>query len=728
MTRYRPGRWHAGPLVRSLALAVSLALVAPGATRAADIDLYAQARERANAGQAPAALVALEAFRRAQPQHREAALLQLYLLTDAQRFETAREAAQALVQARPRDAGAWLAAAYAWRHAGDPARALGAYQRAGALEPNNRDAQLGQVLMLRAIGASERALALAEATSAGQDAALLDGLRQDVAAQLIRTARDAPATPAERAERLARAERLLATIRNPGAGVRADQLELDSVRGAHAAVLARYDAQFEPASAPHWATRTAAASALAVHQPARALALYEALLAANPRDAAAQRGRFHALADLGRFEEAQASADGLADYLARAGELDAARSAQVLRAYARAWAGQYDAAQRILVQALARTPQDNELRSALAHVLAWAELPAQARQQFERVLADDPEQLDARTGMVALAQQAEALAQAQVRIDALALELGEAHESVRTLRREQQGLRAPWVWAQWRSSLERDANAQDLQLEAGSTAWGAHNLRLLAGLAHQRYTGPAGELGDTRTSVGVQVGTDAAGRRARVHRLSHDGRTGVRLAWSGALGAAWRLELRASQGDDNVAAAARLAGVSATRVGVDLAYRSHPLWRAWGALERAWLSDGNATAGASVGAVRRWERAGARQWELAASAGVSQATLDAVPYFSPRRAGWLETQARVRAVTRVAEGAQALTWRVGPLLGVFEQTGAALKPYAGADAALTWEATPALSLGLKASSVYRPYDGHYVWQHSLALTAFGRLP
>jgi tetratricopeptide (TPR) repeat protein len=728
MTRYRPDHWRAGPFARSLALAALFVLAAPGAARATDADLYAQARERANAGQAHAALTALEAFRRVQPQHREAALLQLYLLTDTQQFEAARDAARALVQARPQDAGAWLAAAYAWRHGGDPARALGAYQRAGALEPDNRDAQLGQVLMLRATGASERALALAETTSAPLEAALLDGLRQDVAAQLIRTARDAPATPAERAERLARAERLLAAIRTPGPGVLADQLELESVRGAHAAVLARYGAQFEPASAPRWATRTAAASALALRQPARALALYEALLATDPRDTAAQQGRFHALADLGRFEEAQASADGLADYLARTGDAAAARSAQVLRAYARAWAGQYEAAQRILDQALARTPQDNELRSALAHVLAWAEMPVQARVQFERVLAEDPEHLDARTGMVALAQQAEALARAQTHIDALALELGETHESVRALRREQRALRAPWVWAQWRSSLERGADAQGLQMEAGSTAWGTHNLRLLAGLAYQRYAGPAGELVDTRTSVGVQAGTEAAGLRARVHRLSHDGRVGARLAWSGALDAAWQLELRASRGDDDVAAAARLAGVSATRVGVDLAYRPQLLWRAWGALERGWLSDGNATTNVSVGAARRWESVGARQWELAGSAGLSQAALDTVPYFSPRRAGWLETQVRVRGMTRVAEGTQTLTWRVGPLLGLFSQTDVALKPYAGADATLTWEATPTLSLGLKASSVYRPYDGQYVWQHSLTLSAFGRLP
>lgn len=715
-------------LARVLALTALSGALAAGALAQPLDALYAQARKSADAGERHAALATLETLRRSAPEHREAALLQLYLLTDTQQFERASQQAVALTKRRPHDAGAWLAAAYVWRHGADFARALGAYQRAGALEPGNRDALLGQVLVLRATSAPERALALAQSTAALVDAPLLDGLRQDVAAQLIRSARDTPGTPAERAERLARAERLLADIASPDAGVRADQLVLESVRGAHATVLARYEAQFEPASAPARATQAAAEAAAALRQPTRALALYETLLRADPRDTSAQRGRFYALADLGRYEEAQACADGLADYLARSGEVTGARSAQVLRAYARAWARQYETARRILERALERTPQDNELRAALGRVLAWGERPQAARAELERVLADDPQHLEARVALVGLAQQAESPALAQPGIDALAQELGEAHDALQALAREQRALLAPWVWAQWRTSLEHGADAHFAQLEAGSVPFGAHSLRVLAGLAQQRYSGPAGALAETRTSVGLQAGSQASGLRARVHRLSRDARTGGELVWSGALAPAWRLRVRASLNDDEVAAAARLAGVSAKRAGVELAWRPQSHWRAWGSLERSWLSDGNTGAAVSAGAARRFELAGARQWELAGSAGLSQAGLDTGPYFSPRRARWAEAQLRALGTLRLADGAHALNWQAGPLIGAFGQTGFASRAYAGAEAALAWEPTPTLSFTLKANAVRRPYDGHYVRQHGLTLGVFGRLP
>jgi len=704
-------------------------LCAAGAALAqAGEDLYTQAQRQSQAGDARAALASLERLRAEQPAHRDAALLQVYLLADTQAFEAAGARAERLVRERPDDAGAWLAAAYAWRHGGDAARALGAYQRAAELEPTNHDARIGQVLMLRATGAAEQALALALQTPGELPAGVLDGLRQDAAAYLIRDARDAPGTPAERSARFERAETLLRSIANPGPGVQADLVALAAARGEPARALAQYDAAFEAQTAPRWATQAAASSCLALRQPARALQMFEALLAADPRDAAAQRGRFYALADLGRFEDAQQSADGLAGYLARAGDVAGARSAQVLRAYARAWAGEYASGRRILDDALRQAPQDNELQAALARVLAWAQLPAQARAQFERVLAADPEHADARTGLAALAQQTEDLAESRQRVNELVAALGETESSVRELVRAQRALEGPWVWSEWRNTTERGADMQGLQLEAGSGVLGAHNLRLLAGVARNRYAGSAGTFAETRSSVGMQAGTHASGVRVRVHRFSRDARTAAEVAWSGDVTPAWRLEARLATGSDAVAAAARLAGVSATTFGLDVRYRADVAWQAWGSAQYSHLSDGNVATQASAGGSRTWDAGGGRRWELAASAGAGRARADPVAYFNPRQSWWVEVQPAAAGQSRVSHGTQSMSWRAGPLAGLYGQYGQRVLPYLGASAELSWDVHRAVSLGLNASSVRRPYDGVYVVQHSLALSVFARLP
>lgn len=300
-------RWLA-PVALTICLSASVVLVAPharaaggdatasaSAARSSVAGLLARARAAASAKNTQAVLQRLDEIERRQPAHRDAGIMQLYALTDAQEFERATARAGFLTGRHPRDAGMWLAAAYAWRHAGKAEQALNAYRAASRFEPNNADAFTGQWLMLRATGRVEDALALAvrpPVASAAVAPAQLDDLRLDAAASLIRRALQQPEGSAQRLQVLAEAQRLLDALRQPGERARADRLVLDSARGDHERVVQHFEQWFgTDAQPPDWATRTAAFSYFRLGDDARALALFERLLDSDPHDEAALRGR-----------------------------------------------------------------------------------------------------------------------------------------------------------------------------------------------------------------------------------------------------------------------------------------------------------------------------------------------------------------------------------------------------------------------------------------------------
>lgn len=712
------------------ALLLHTVLAAP-LTHASNVEaLYREALELRESGDAAAALSRFETVVRAAPEHRNATLALVYLLTDSARFDEAQLLAAGWTQRNPQDAGGWLAAAYAWRHGGDAGRALNAYQHAGDLEPTNTDARVGKILMLRATGAAQPALLLALRHPTGLPAGLLDELRQDVAAYLIRMARDASGTPAERAARLTEAERLLGAIEEPTPGVQADRVALFEARGAYAQAAARFDEWFPAAAAaPAWGTYAAASSLLALQRPLQALTLFETLLRADPRDVQAQRGRFHALSDLGRFEEAQVVADGLAAFLRRSGDVDAARDAHVLRAYARAWGGQLLAARTILEDEIAADPTSAKLNAALGWVLAWSELPAAAQTHFDAALTLDAQYLDARIGQVALLQHQDDVTQAAQALAELEGALGSESAALARLTQDQQRLAAPWVWARAATELERDADSRTFELEAGSAPMGAHNVQLQAGIARRAYEGPSGVWAETRTRAGVQFGTDRSRLRLSAHRLSETSETGFRLAWDGQLAPDWKAAARLTTHDDAVAVGARLARVSATSSAAELTWRADARRAAWASVGHQRFSDDNAVTSLSAG-VRWLQELGApRTVRWSVSTGVSAARTDAVPYFSPRAAWWLQVQPEFATSVRVgAEETTAVRWTLEPLVGLYGQRGFGFKPYLGLAAGLSWDFSKTASLGLHASSVRRPYDGQYELQHALALTLFLRLP
>jgi tetratricopeptide (TPR) repeat protein len=690
--------------------------------------LYRQALELRESGESLAALERLEAAARQAPEHRGIALARIYLLTDATHFSPAQALAQQWVEHHPMDAGGWLASAYAWRHGGDAARALDAYQRAATLEPSNADAWVGQVLMLRATGAVWPALELASERRAKLPPGTMDALHQDAAAQLIRMARNAAGAANERKAQLARAEQLLDAIAEPSAGVRADRITLLETRGDYEQALARFDEWFSDlASAPRWATHAAASSALALNKPARALALFDALLHSDPRDTAAQRGRFHALADLGRYEDAQQVADGLAAFLHRSGEVGAARDAQVLRAYARAWAGQLDSARQILEDALATNTTSAQLNAALGWVLAWSELPQAAQTRFAAALALEPDYLEARIGEVALLQQQEDVAQAANKLAALQEAVGAENTALVRLVRPQEVLSSPWVWASITSEREHNADSRTLELEAGSAPIGAHNLQLQAGVAQRHYDGRFGELTESRVRVGVQLGDAASRVRLAAHHIPRSATTGFRLGWDGELSTNFNGSVKLTTKDDEVAAGARLSDITATALETSLQWRENTRRSAWANTRLARLSDANRAATVSGGVRLVQEFVGTRlQWN--ASAGATRNALQDVPYFSPRKAWWVELEPALTGSIHPGAGGTLLRWELRPLLGAYAQQGFGIKPYAGLTLGLKVDLNPRVSLGFQVSSMRRPYDGAYETQHRVGATLFVRLP
>jgi biofilm PGA synthesis protein PgaA len=293
-------------------------LRAVGFGDAPDYALMAAARAARNTRDYRAAEALLALGARRFPAQRDFRTLRALVLIDMDRRAEAEAELERLGRAAPRDAEVWLARAYLAEAGGDAFRALQAYQRALDVAPGNRTALRGRILALADLGAPTQAKALAEASPDLLD----DGERQRVAgARAAAWVRYGHLPVADPARRFDATDKALALLEAQRAGLTGESLRRNRYdtlvalrdRGRMAEAIALYEMLVAEGAEPPAYARSAAAAYLYERRPEEGLALYESVLAENPRDFDARFGRFYALVDLERHRDAYAEVDAIVD-------------------------------------------------------------------------------------------------------------------------------------------------------------------------------------------------------------------------------------------------------------------------------------------------------------------------------------------------------------------------------------------------------------------------------
>lgn len=420
------------------------------------------------------------------------------ILADQRKTEEARSVLEPLAATSPDDAEVWLALGYAALRGNNRAGAVRAYKEALRLQPENREA-------MKAMAA---ALAAQERTSLE--------IRADQAAKLIRQGRDLkprdPRRPFEVTDKaIARLNQLLAEVRassNPDKGLiirlrrdralalRNQERWIDAV---HAVEALRADGD----AIPPYVREAEADSLLALRRPKEARRGYEEVLRAHPGLPNAQIGRFFALVEEEKFEEAFE-------------QIDQVTGAEALRARARSFADMHDAAWEMMLPLVERSPADAELRWVLGDIAGSRGWPRRSAQEIAIAARLAPEN---KAVQIALAESAIRRRDWMV-AHSRATELAEYYPEDARVQRLQTDLRvhdAFELQTEFHVTEEYGDNASDANQTRNSPGSGtdwtsrlyspplAENWRFIGGWEHHRAETADGPALRYRFGAGVQL-------------------------------------------------------------------------------------------------------------------------------------------------------------------------------------------------------------------------------
>lgn len=353
------------------------------------------------------------------PANPEYKIGRIYALTDAGQGETACKAGWALVREQAKLPAGWEVLGYALRSAGHHAEALLAYTELLALQPNNREGLKGRILALNKVGASHLAVAYLDKApglfSADDERRIrydraVQRLHWDRAETRLRELDFANTDPA-----LGSMERLTdGTAWMQEAGYRGDRIVATVQRKLHAEAIAEFEAwNAQPGAViPLYVKQSMTDAYQSTRQPEKALSLFDELVAAWPRDMEIALGRFYALVDLERHDEAMAYIDHLVDSTpvwthdetpGMRQPNDDYLDLRIAQGLERAYADKLADAEPLLdVLRKDLAPASLDARSALATVYLWRGWPDAAEEEWELVRADEPTHRGSRIGLSAV--------------------------------------------------------------------------------------------------------------------------------------------------------------------------------------------------------------------------------------------------------------------------------------------------------------------------------------
>jgi len=403
--------------------------------------------------------------------------------------------------------------------------------------------------------------------------------------------------------------------------------------------------------------------------PARALALYDQVLASDPDQAQALMRSGLLLSWDGRYDEAIARYDRLL-----AIDPDG-RAAALERAKVLSWDQQYRAAARAFRSALDRWPDDTEARLGLARTLSWSGDQAAARAEYARLLEGDAGNVATLTGTAQTWAWSGRLAKARTWYErSLAASPGNrdarlglayarlwsgdaaaAHEIASDLAREHPADREvaelnertlvatrPWV----RTTVDRveDTDDNELTVLAASAGAPVHSRAVVVvGVARYDMSDPTGDARIDTASVGVDL-RPAPGQvltlRVGADRL--EATTGERsteptgsAAWVFGTDRAWRGSVTAARETLRYSPTITDAGIVVGGLRIEGSGRSGGVWRVLAGAGIADFSDGNRKEQLDLGFARRLPVRGAQVEAGIALAGMDYDEERTNGYFDP---------------------------------------------------------------------------------------------
>jgi tetratricopeptide (TPR) repeat protein len=220
----------------------------------------------------------------------------------------------------------------------------------------------------------------------------------------------------------------------------------------------------EVAAAPD---RAAADAAFDAGDTARALALYDEILAADPGDINALLRSGKLLSWDRKYDEALARYDAALMREPQNAEVQLERGKVLL------WSGRYDEAIRGFDGVLKTSPKDPWALCGTAQAYQWSGRGREARPFYERALAADPAMKGALLGLAYLDLEDGDTAMARDRVNQLK-KSDPTDPDVVELEKQIRRARAPWVQIGWDGSADSDDNKMNTYRAEGGFAIPAH--------------------------------------------------------------------------------------------------------------------------------------------------------------------------------------------------------------------------------------------------------------
>lgn len=556
------------------------------------------------------------------------------------------------------------ARAYVAYRGGDYFSALRHYEAMARLDPGNREARRGRILVAARLGAPQRALELASADPGLLSAAEVAAFEADATALAIRWTRLPHDDPAARRAAL---RRIIARLESRLEDMARQQRETTPpARRSRFDLMVAYLDDRRPRDVvslfealpqddhplPAYVLGTAAEAYLQLRQPARALPLLEEALQGDPGNFHYQLSRIYALLESEDFTAAISRAEKLAEqqppwlgkgppaYLRpNPDRLSADTTAALVHAFADHLA---EARQR-LQELVARAPHNADLRTELGNVLRWRELPRAAEEAFRIACTADPRHLPARAGLAhALWDQGDYEAGAAIlrRLRARDPE----HAAVRDLARRWRihNLRQLYITTGYSESSGVAEGGESFELDAwlyDRPRRYRHRFFLRSHLASARFTRAEGRIDYRRAGVGWEYRRRDLATSMELSRDAGDAvNPGLSLSALWRKGDHWRLGASYASYSNAVPLRGRLnEDLEGWEAGLDGAYVFHESRRIDIAARYLDFSDGNQRRSVQAGLFQRL--LSQPRYKLDARAGFYASRNDRrnASYFNPRR-------------------------------------------------------------------------------------------
>lgn len=616
--------------------------------------LEAAARAARNQRRFAPAAAWFDAALHRDPSRRSAAAGAAMSLAEAGDTAAANARADLVLQQAGDSADLLLAVAYVRQRSGRSADALALYQRAQRLAPDSREAADGVRAALADLGAAQAALEQGEPAAAERER-----LDTDRVAQAIRWADYAPE---RRDDRLAEARAALtaadanlaalpAAATEQRLRARKDRVlalrQLERMTEAEAAARALHD---EAVPLPAYVQVAWADALLWLRRPREAIALYQAVLQAQPQQTEVELSLMYAQLEAEDFAAARRTLDAAIAHNppwtrapGRARPLpntDRAR-AELSLALLSAFGDDLAEAQRRLEALIVEAPVRTELQRELATVYLRRGWPRRALARYRIAQSLEREDVALRLDLIAAQR---ALGHYETVEPALRALEAEAPTNVHVQRQ-----RADWdAWRGWQVDVgERRGqgaasvfgNRERTREIALSTPLFADFWRVTVQQHRQRADVPEGEVAYDRSGLGLRYARGPLDARLAWFDpgdgYSH--RQAVEAALRLTPADQWWFGAQASTASLEAPLRARYYGITGRNVAVSGGWQRSDLGELALNLSRLDLSDGNRRDAAAVTARERLLTQPHLKLDLRGEFGASRNSLAEAPYFNPSR-------------------------------------------------------------------------------------------